>query len=93
MGLESKISFFFCLYILFCFVFLLCMNQAERWNYICSYLCPVQILIYCLKLSYVGMTPLDTTRACWKDPTLVKYFLDLCLDQKNILGIREELAY
>ena len=28
------------------------------------------------------MAPLDTTRACWKDPTLVKYFLDLCLDQK-----------
>ena len=34
------------------------------------------------------MAPLDTTRACWKDPTLVKYFLDLCLDQKNILGKR-----
>ena len=32
------------------------------------------------------MAPLDTTRASWKDPTLVKYFLDLCLDQKNILG-------
>ena len=32
------------------------------------------------------MAPLGTTRACWKDPTLVKYFLDLCLDQKNILG-------
>ena len=32
------------------------------------------------------MAPLDTTRACWKDPTLVKYFLDLCHDQKNILG-------
>ena len=34
------------------------------------------------------MAPLDTTRASWKDPTLVKYFLDLCLDQKNILGKR-----
>ena len=34
------------------------------------------------------MAPLDTTRACWKDPTLVKYFLDLCFDQKNILGKR-----
>ena len=34
------------------------------------------------------MAPLDTTRASWKDPTLVKYFLDLCLDQKNILGNR-----
>ena len=34
------------------------------------------------------MTPLDTTKASWKDPTLVKYFLDLCLDQKNILGKR-----
>ena len=32
------------------------------------------------------MAPLDTTRASWKDSTLVKYFLDLCLDQKNILG-------
>ena len=32
------------------------------------------------------MTPLDTMRTSWKDPTLVKYFLDLCLDQKNILG-------
>ena len=34
------------------------------------------------------MAPLDTTRASWKDSTLVKYFLDLCLDQKNILGKR-----
>ena len=34
------------------------------------------------------MAPLDTTRASWKDPTLVKYFLDLCLDQKKILGKR-----
>ena len=29
------------------------------------------------------MAPLDTTRASWKDPTLVKYFLNLCLDQKT----------
>ena len=35
------------------------------------------------------MAPLDTTRASWKDPTLVKYFLNLCLDQKNILGKRD----
>ena len=35
------------------------------------------------------MAPLDTTRASWKDPILVKYFLDLCLDHKNILGKRE----
>ena len=35
------------------------------------------------------MAPLDTTRASWKNPTLVKYFLDLCLYQKNILGKRE----
>ena len=34
------------------------------------------------------MAPLDTIRASWKDPTLVKYFLDLCLNQKNILGKR-----
>ena len=34
------------------------------------------------------MAPLDTTRASWKDPILVKYFLDLCVDQKNILGKR-----
>ena len=34
------------------------------------------------------MAHLDTTRANWKDSTLVKYFLDLCLDQKNILGKR-----
>ena len=34
------------------------------------------------------MAPLDTTRASWKDATLVKYFLDLCLDQKNVLGKR-----
>ena len=34
------------------------------------------------------MAPLDTTTASWKDPTLVKYFLDLCLDQKNILEKR-----
>ena len=32
------------------------------------------------------MAPLDTTRASWKDLTLVKYFLDLYLYQKNILG-------
>ena len=34
------------------------------------------------------MASLDTTRASWKELTLVKYFLDLCLDQKNILGKR-----